>query len=136
MTPVPVSSISQDEKAAGKKPPSTPPKLLRSSTRTSSRNTPAEKAADTAIADLKQQMAVLKANLEQTQAALNDEKGKAKDASHAHSNAAAGSIAEAMRPAQRSKKSRKREQPMRNSSQHRQGAAGGRREGGGVVVRS
>lgn len=89
LTPVPVSSISQDEKAAGKEAAVNAAKAAKEFDSYKQQVASAEKATDTTIAELKQQMAVLKANLEQTQAALNEEKSKAKDASHAHSNAAA-----------------------------------------------
>ena len=47
----------------------------------------AEKASDTVVANLKQEMAVQKSTLEQTQAALAEEKSKAKDAAHANATA-------------------------------------------------
>ena len=47
----------------------------------------AEKASDTVVANLKQEMAVQKSTLEQTQAALAEEKSKAKDAAHANTTA-------------------------------------------------
>ena len=81
--------ISQDEKAAGKEAAVNAAKAAKEFDSYRQQVASAEKATDTTIADLKQQMAVLKANLEQTQAALNEEKSKAKDATHAHSNAAA-----------------------------------------------